>query len=39
VSFKAAVSETSTAGLSYEMRSGSGVKSASEVKLSYTSRF
>jgi len=39
VSFKAALSETSSAGLSYEMRSGSGLKSASELKLSYTSRF
>lgn len=39
LSFKAAVNETSSAALSYEMRSGSGLKSASEVKLSYTSRF
>jgi hypothetical protein len=39
VSLKAALSETSSAGVSYEMRSGSGVKSASELKLSYTSRF
>jgi len=39
VSLKAALSETSSAGISYEMRSGTGVKSASELKLSYTSRF
>lgn len=39
VSFRAALNESSSAGLSYEMRSGSGVKSASELKLSYTSRF
>lgn len=39
LNFKAVLSESSSAGLSYEVRSGNGVKSASELKLNYTSRF
>ena len=39
VNLKAKISEQSYAGLSYEMRAGSGVTSASEVKLNLTCRF
>ena len=39
LNFKAVLSESSSAGLSYEVRSGNGVKSASELKLNYTCRF
>jgi autotransporter-associated beta strand protein len=39
LSFKAALSDSSSAGLSYEVRSGNGVKSASELKLNYACRF
>jgi uncharacterized protein with beta-barrel porin domain len=39
IGFKAALSELSSAGFSYEIRSGNGVKAASELKLNYTRRF
>jgi autotransporter-associated beta strand protein len=39
LNLKATLSESSSAGLSYEVRSGNGVKSASELKLNYTCRF
>lgn len=39
LNLKAVLSESSSAGLSYEVRSGNGVKSASELKLNYTCRF
>ncbi len=39
LNLKVSLSESSSAGFSYEMRSGSGVKSASDLKLNYTCRF
>ncbi|MEI6248891.1 MAG: autotransporter outer membrane beta-barrel domain-containing protein, partial [Verrucomicrobiota bacterium] len=39
LNLKVSLSEFSSAGFSYEMSSGSGVKSASNLKLNYTCRF
>ena len=39
LNLKVSLSESSSAGFSYEVRSGNGVKSASDLKLNYTCRF